>query len=148
MFKKILIALDGSKSSLTALDYALHLAKQDKAELHIITAAEPLPPLAGEGIAPSYMPEYQEDLFNNLQKMQKTQVEKIKKQYPDLKIKAEVKEGRASHVIKEAAQDADLIVIGHRGHGGLLSWVLGSVAKQIVDECTAPVLVVKDKDYC
>jgi len=148
MFKKILIGLDGSQSSLNALDYALHLAKQDKAELKIVTAAEPLPPIAADGGAPSYLPEYEEDLRKGLEKMQKTQLEKIKKNYPDLKVTAEVKEGRAAHVIKEAADDADLIIIGHRGHGGILSWVLGSVAKEIVDQCTAPVLVVKDKDYC
>ena len=147
MFKKVLIGLDGSRSSLNALEYAIHIAKQEKAELKIITAAEPLPPLAGDG-APSYLPEYQEDLLKSLEKMQKTQVEEIKKTLPDLKVTAEVKEGRAAHVIKEAAEEADLIIIGHRGRGGLLSWVLGSVAKQVVDECTAPVLVVKDKDYC
>ena len=149
MFKKILAAIDGSKSSLKALDYAAHLAKQDKAELTIISAAEPLPPLAYESAGtPAYYPEYQESLHQGLEKLQKDQLTRIKKTYPKLQVTAQVIDGRASAVIREAAADTDLIVIGHRGHGGILSWVLGSVAKQIVDECTVPVLIVKDKDYC
>lgn len=149
MFKKILVAIDGSKSSLKALDYAAHLAKQDKAELTIISAAEPLPPLAYESAGtPTYYPEYQESLHQSLETLLKDQLTRIKKTYPKLQVTAQVIDGRAAAVIREAAADTDLIVIGHRGHGGILSWVLGSVAKQIVDECTVPVLIVKDKDYC
>ncbi len=148
MFKKILIALDGSDSSLRALDYAAHLAKQDKSELFIISAAEPIPPLGVEGSMPSYIPQYQDDLHKSLEKMQKEETAKLTKNYPTLKINSKVIDGRAATVIREAAQDSDLIVIGHRGHGGILSWMLGSVAKQIVDSCTCPVLVVKNPDYC
>ena len=150
MFKEILIGLDGSESSLNALDYAAHLAKHDKAKLHVVTAVEPLPPLAYEGAggAPAYMPQYQDDLHNGLEKMQKEKLAILKKDYPDLDIKADVIDGRPAHVIRDATGNADLIVIGHRGHGGILSWVLGSVAKEIVDGCTVPVLVIKNKDYC
>ena len=148
MFKKILIALDGSESSLKALDYAAHLAKQNKSELFIISAAEPIPPLGVEGSMPSYIPQYQDDLHKSLEKMQKEETAKLTKNYPTLKITSEVRDGRPAQVIREAAQDSDLIVIGHRGHGGVRNWILGSVAKQIVDQCTAPVLVVKDPDYC
>jgi nucleotide-binding universal stress UspA family protein len=149
MFKNIHAAIDGSPSSIKALDLAAHLANQDKATLHIITAAEPLPPVVLP-TAPetSYYPQYQENLRQALEKTQKNEVARLKKQYPDLNIDAKVYDGRAVHVIHEHTKDSNLIVIGHRGHGAILSMVLGSVAKQIVDICTAPVLVVKDKDYC
>ena len=150
MFKEILIGLDGSESSLHALSYAIHLAQQNKAKLHIVTAAEPLPPLAYDGVggAPAYIPQYQDDLHDGLEKMQNEQLAKLKKEYPDVQITGEVIDGRPAHVIRDAMGNADLIVIGHRGHGGILSWVLGSVAKEIVDNCSVPVLVVKNKDYC
>lgn len=148
MFNKILSAIDGSSSSIQALDYAAHLAVQDKAELAIISAAEPLPPIAIEGSTPTYYPEYQDKLHEALEKIQEEQVARLKKKYPDLKVSAKVLDGRPVPVIQEAAKDVDLIVIGHRGQGGILTWMLGSVAKQIVDTCTAPVLVVKNKDYC
>ena len=148
MFNKILVAVDGSDSSLKALDYAAHLATHDNAELKIVSAAEPLPPLGAEGSAPSYIPQYQDDLHKSLEKMQKKQLDRVQQQYPKLKITAKVIDGRPVPVIREASKNMDLIVIGHRGQGGILDWMLGSVAKQIVDTCTVPVLVIKDKDYC
>lgn len=150
MFTKILLAFDGSDSSLQALDYAVHLAIRNEAELKIVSAAEPLPPLATQATPgyPSYIGNYQQELYDSFKKAQKEQVDKISEKYPNLKISAEVVEGRAVKVIKEASKDTDLIIMGHRGQGGLLTWMLGSVAKQIVDSCTVPVLIVKDKNYC
>jgi len=148
MFKHIHAAIDGSPSSIKALDYAAHLAAGDKATLHIISAAEPLPPVEMGGETPSYLPRYQDDLHKSLEKTQQEQVKRLRKYYPDLKIEAKVIDGRPIPVIKEATKNTDLIVIGHRGHGAILSLVIGSTAKQLVDTCTAPVLIVKDQDYC
>lgn len=80
--------------------------------------------------------------------MQKSHVERLENAYPDLKVKGIVEEGRAASVISKYSKGSDLIVFGHRGQGGLLSWILGSVAKELVDKCKVPVLVVKNKDYC
>ena len=150
MFNKILLAFDGSDSSIQALDYAAHLAISDEAELKIISSAEPLPPLATQATPgyPSYIGNYQQELHESLEKLQKAQIEKLSEKYPNLKVTAEVIDGRAVTVIKKASKDSDLIVMGHRGQGGLLTWMLGSVAKQIVESCTVPVLIVKDKNYC
>ncbi len=148
MFKNIHAAIDGSPSSIKALDYAAHLAAQEKATLHIISAAEPLPALAEQGGSNQYMPRYQDDLHKALEEIQTEQTKRLTKQYPDLKIETKVIDGRPIPAIREAAKTSDLIVIGHRGHGAILSLVIGSVAKQIVDTCTAPVLIVKDQDYC
>ncbi|TFH18750.1 universal stress protein [Candidatus Bathyarchaeota archaeon] len=38
--------------------------------------------------------------------------------------------------------------MSHRAHRWLLNWVLGGVSQQVVNSCTAPVLVVKDQKYC
>lgn len=148
MFKHIHAAIDGSPSSIKALDYAAHLANSDKATLHIISAAEPLPALAEQGGSNQYIPRYQEDLHKALEKTQLEQVKRLQKYYPDLTITTKVIDGRPIPVIKEATKNSDLIVIGHRGHGAILSLVIGSTAKQLVDTCTAPVLIVKDQDYC
>jgi len=45
-------------------------------------------------------------------------------------------------------KEADLIVLGNRGKGGIATWLLGSVSRQVTDSCTTPVLVVKDQRYC
>jgi nucleotide-binding universal stress UspA family protein len=149
MFKKILVAVDGSESSIQALDYAAHLADQNKATLHIISAVQPLPTLSSGGrTLQSYAGQYKDEIHQSYKKVQKTQTDRLSSKYPDLKIISKIEEGRPVSIIGNAARDADLLVIGHRGQGKILSWVLGSVAKQIVDSCTVPVLVVKDSEYC
>ena len=144
MFHKITAAIDGSPTSIKALDEAAHIAAQDKAELHIITAIVPLPLfLAGATSSPvnevhiSTQTQY-------YQKLHHTQEHRLHQTYPDLKITTTIKEGRAATVIKEAATDSDLIVIGHRGQSGIETHILGSVAKELLDQCTSPVLIIKD----
>ncbi|TFH15699.1 universal stress protein [Candidatus Bathyarchaeota archaeon] len=148
MFNKITAALDGSESSIKALQYAAHLANQDKAELQIISVIEPLSAAYAGGSTSAYNEVHLEVTKQQYQKIQQEQTTKLTKQYPDLKITTIIREGRPSTEISQAAEDSDLIVIGHRGHGGILSWMLGSVAKQIVDNCTASVLIIKNPDYC
>jgi nucleotide-binding universal stress UspA family protein len=148
MFKNILAPIDGSDTSLKALEMAARIAEQNNAKLHIISAAEPLPPLATQagGGAPAYMGNYQQDLHESLKETQETQVTKLREKHPDLEITAKVIDGRAATVIKEQSKDKDLIVMGHRGRGGVLSWVLGSVAKTVVDTSRIPVLIIKDEE--
>jgi len=148
MFKKILAAVDGSDASIQALDYATHLADQNNADLKIVSAVEPLPKLYAAGSAQAYHAKHMEIQEENYEKIHREHMERLNEEYSGLKIYAEIEIGRPATIIKEASQDTDLIVIGHRGQGRVLSWVLGSVAKQIVDSCTVPVLVVKDREYC
>jgi len=149
MFKKLIIGLDGGDGSKNALGYAVHLAIQENAELLLVSVVEPIPPLAyTPGGPPSYIPQIMQNRLEDTTSMQYMHLEKLRETYPDLDVKGVVKEGRAAKTIREMSGGADLIVIGHRGTGGVLSWVLGSVAKEITDMCTVPVLIVKDSDYC
>lgn len=53
-----------------------------------------------------------------------------------------VLEGPASSVLIDQSRDADLLVIGRRGHGTLLGLILGSVASQCTHHADCPVVVV------
>ena len=150
MFKNILAAIDGSPSSQHALTVAAGLAQQQGATLTIMTAVPPLPPLIMEDTTQAYMPEYQEKVRESHQQLlNKTQAD-LKKSHPTLKTATVLKEGSPARQIIEAAAEhkADLIVLGNRGTGGVATWLLGSVSRQVTDSCTAPVLVVKDQKYC
>ncbi len=61
----------------------------------------------------------------------------------DVTIRPTVTPGNAGHALLEAAKDADLLVVGHRGHGGLVEALLGSVSQYCVHHATCPVVVVR-----
>ncbi len=149
MWKKILVGVDGSTPSLHALKVAAEMAANNKAELTILSVVPPLPPIA-EGDMPQYAPQFTEDLATSYENMVKAQVAKVKEKHPDLKVVPIVMTGSPSRKIIEAAKarNVDLIVVGNRGTSGILSWMLGSVSRQVTDACTVPVLVVKDREFC
>ncbi len=65
--------------------------------------------------------------------------------FPDLAVEAILLEGRPSSTIVEQAEknQADLIVMGSRGIGGISGWILGSTSRRVVESCTKPVLIIK-----
>jgi nucleotide-binding universal stress UspA family protein len=65
---------------------------------------------------------------------------------PDLAIEREVIEGSAGDVLVEAAADADLLVVGSRGHGGFVGLLLGSVSRQCAHDAPCPVVIVRSTE--
>jgi nucleotide-binding universal stress UspA family protein len=53
-------------------------------------------------------------------------------------------EGEADEVLMKAAEEADIIVVGRRGHQGLGARLLGSTSRHIADHAPCPVLVVPE----
>ena len=64
---------------------------------------------------------------------------------PGLKLEGFLVRGRpASAIVDEAsAMEADLVVVGSRGHGTIATMVLGSTASEVVDHAPCPVLVAR-----
>ncbi len=149
MWKKILVAVDGSTPSLHALEVAAGMAAQNKAELTILSVVPPLPPLV-HGDMPQYSTQLTVDLSESYKNMVGAKAKEVKNKHPGLKIVPIVMTGSPSRKIIEAAKarKVDLIVVGNRGTSGILSWMLGSVSRQVTDACTVPVLVVKDREFC
>ena len=149
MFNKILVAVDGSDPSIHALEVAATIAKQNHAELTILTVVPPIPPMV-EGDMPHYVPDFSKNLRDSYANMLNKQVKDLKAKHPDLKVEAVVTEGNPARKIIEKAGEhmADMIVVGNRGTSGILSWMMGSVSRTVSDACTVPVLVVKDEKYC
>ena len=153
MYKKILVAFDGSEASKHALDHAVSIADMIQAEVHIISVVPrvmmPVFPDEGFGAAPvtaaQDMSDYQERMRAVYGKSLEEAELDIKNHYPDLSVEIRLMEGRPSATIVDEAEnnDIDLIVIGSRGLGGLTGWILGSTSRNIVENCTKPVLVVK-----
>ena len=94
--------------------------------------------------------DYIDTIEESVKKMVESKVKEVEDSHPGLKVVPIIMTGSPSRKIVEAARarEVDLIVVGNRGTGGILNWMLGSVSRQVTDACTVPVLVVKDPKFC
>ncbi len=153
MFKKVLVAIDGSEPSNNALDHAVEISTKFKAKLVMIAVVQrvmiPIFPDEGFGGIPlsaaKDMAQYQDKMRLVYQNVLDEAQTKIKEEHPDLEVEVILKEGRPSAIITEYAENdgVDLIVMGSRGIGGYTGWILGSTSRKVVDSCTKPILIVK-----
>jgi len=153
MFKKVLVAIDGSEPSNNALDHAVEIANKFEAKLIMLSVIQrvmiPIFPDEGFGGVPlsaaKDMAQYQDKMRLVYQNVLEEAQAKIKEDHPSLEVEAILKEGRPSAIIADYAENdgVDLIVMGSRGIGGYTGWILGSTSRKVVDSCTRPILIVK-----
>ena len=66
--------------------------------------------------------------------------------YPDVAVERVIVEGRATEVLRDRTQGAQLVVVGSRGHGEFAGFVLGSVSSALVHRAGCPVAVVRSTE--
>ena len=136
----ILVPVDFSAASLPAYEFALDLAEQYNARVHLLHVVEN-----------TTTPDFEKfPLVRDAQDL----IARIKKElvalaqkggHPVVPVYPEVRIGTPWHEIVEAARKdhIDLIVIPTRGYTGLKHFVLGSVAERVVRHAPCPVLAVR-----
>ncbi len=147
MFNRILVAVDGSKTSLKALDKAIDLQKLiPEAEIYILCvykhhslfeASLSIGRPADMDIPDKVLSEYAKEVVNH--------AKELAKEHGATKVRGFVKAGRPSRVIIKFAQDkeADLIVVGTKGtNSDKDGMFLGSVSHRVASHAKCPVLVV------
>ncbi|MCX6399298.1 MAG: universal stress protein [Propionibacteriales bacterium] len=63
-------------------------------------------------------------------------------QYPDVDVSVEIDRGDVEHVLADLSRSASLVVVGSQPHGALNDFLLGSVARFLVEHAQCPVAVV------
>ncbi len=138
MFKKILVGYDGSDPANKAFAMALDLAERNQAALRVLSVARP--PEFGEEVETEAVLENSRKHFHQVHKPLKQLAAGRK-----VAIDYEVAVGHPAEriLIESERWGGDLIVIGHRGRGVMQRWLLGSMAKQIMNHATCSVLLAR-----
>jgi nucleotide-binding universal stress UspA family protein len=143
----VVVGVDGSPSSRAALAFAAATADGASAPLTIVRAWNVL---AGDEWADAYArglvaeggnPRAQERPV--VQEALDAAVASVRRQHPDLLVRALMPEGRPAVALLEAEADPGLIVVGTRGLGPFTGLLLGSVSHAVVHGATRPVAVVR-----
>ncbi len=145
---RVLFATDGSRSADRARDLLGRLSWPAGTRFCVVCALEPRGELF---VAPWMMPAAEEldtvesELLRHADVTLDDAVRTL--ETPGREVERLTLRGRpASAIVDEArAWQADLLVLGNRGHGPIASMVLGSVSAEVVDHAPCPVLVVRDE---
>ena len=145
MYKKILVPVDGSETSLLGLQHALLLAKDQKATLRLLHVVHDYLIAEGRhGLARSG--ELLKELRESGQTILKDAASSARKQGVAADTESvETPMGPVGAAIAEYAEQwpADLIVIGTHGRRGIRRLVMGSDAEYVVRTTPVPVLLVR-----
>lgn len=145
MYKRILVAIDGSDTSKRALREALQLAKDGKSALRVLHV---LDLVTFSTDTPSGFAAYEEALRVGGEQMLSDASDMAEKAGVACETKLLEMEEHGRRIAEEIAEDAaawraELIVIGTHGRRGMNRLLLGSVAESLVRIAPAPVLLVR-----
>ncbi|MGC8596935.1 MAG: universal stress protein [Thermocladium sp.] len=142
MFKKILIAIDGSPQSDKALNIGIDMAKRFNSKLYLVHVIEEQKYILAMNYPPVY-PEMMDSLLKNAKDLLDSSVKKASME--GVEAEPILERGDAADKIMSAADrlGVDIIIMGSRGLKGVTRFLLGSVSERIVRYCKRPVLVVK-----
>jgi nucleotide-binding universal stress UspA family protein len=140
---RIVVGVDGSHGSRAALEWAIREAQVHASSVHILVAWQYPQTTSssawGLGMDPSL--DVQEAVAAASAEAASRLGLKASAQ-GDVATTWEAIEGNPARALLAASEDADLLVVGSRGHGAFVGALLGSVSHQVVAHARCPVVVV------
>lgn len=138
--RKIVVGVDGSESSLDALKWAAQQARMTGSSLEVVATWE-YP--TSFGWAPAWPADW--DPQSEATVALSHVVDKVLGTQRDIEVEQIVRNGKPEPILLEAAQDAELLVVGSRGHGAFAGMLLGSVSEHCAKQATCPVVIVRHR---
>jgi len=132
--------VDGSPSARSALRWAIRQAELTGGSVDAVIAWEYPAAYGGYGMAPVGVSDVD---FAGW--AEKTVADEVAAAAADsaVDVRTQVTEGSPARVLLAAAEGADLLVVGSRGHGGFAEALLGSVGQHCVHHARCPVVVIR-----
>jgi nucleotide-binding universal stress UspA family protein len=140
----VVVGVDGSAESVAALRWASRYAAAMGAAIQAVLAWH-YPAAVGQaptGVAPGAVRGQIEE------RMRADLAQAVAQVYPDpsaTEVEMRVSYGHAAQVLIDESKDADLLVVGSRGHGAFTGMLLGSVSIHCVTNATCPVTVIRER---
>jgi len=146
MFRKILIAVDGSPHAERAVEEAVDLATASGASLTAISVTPDIVPFVYiGGYGGMVPPQALGDLHDQSRREHERMLDDVLGRLAgDVQVEKLIVQGSPAEAILAQAKEGghDLIVMGSRGRGELRSLLLGSVSHHVLQASPVPVLVV------
>lgn len=140
------MGVNGSEPSIAALRWAARQAEITGARLDAVIAWQY--PIAAGGLGFAFSAGIDDTDYGGLAASAlKTAVADAGELPATVDVRQVVTCGEASYVLLHAAAEADLLVVGHRGHGTFAEALLGSISNRCVHHATCPVVVVRAKGH-
>jgi nucleotide-binding universal stress UspA family protein len=124
----VTVGTDGSASSRDAVDFAFEEAALRDAPLQVVCAMADAP--GGPGGA-----RWRREDFEHA-------VSLLEKEHPEVSVLRRATDGGARDALLTAGHDAQMIVVGARGGGGIRGTMLGSVSRAVLEHAACPAAVV------
>ncbi|WP_405996898.1 universal stress protein [Streptomyces sp. NBC_00829] len=136
MTRAIVVGVDGSKESRAAADWAAQEAVRRRLPLHLVHAwlwqAVDVP-----------MVQDREEQAHAARTLLQDAEKDLTYRYPAVEVSAEVVGDTPVSGLLDASERAEMLVVGSRGHGALVGFLLGSCGLQVISASTRPVISVR-----
>jgi nucleotide-binding universal stress UspA family protein len=139
---RVVVGVDGSESSAAALRWAAYYADATGSTIRAVLAwhyptAAGVPPV---GVTPANV---ESEVEQSRQEVLDKAITAALGGEPRIPIERKLAYGHPVQVLIDESANADLLVLGHRGHGGFSGMMLGSVSTHCVTHAHCPVTVVR-----
>ncbi|AOR30407.1 stress-inducible protein [Streptomyces fodineus] len=138
MPRTITVGLDGSSESRAAAEWAAREAELRGLPVKLVQVWEPVPePMAQAPLLGT------ETHQHWTERIPRESADVLRLRHPDLEVSTEQLTGRPAEALVDAAKDADMLVLGSRGLGGIGGFLVGSVGLAVVAHSERPVILVR-----
>jgi nucleotide-binding universal stress UspA family protein len=143
---RIVVGVDGSDGSLEALRWAVDEARLRGVRLVAVHAylAPYAPAMPGVG-EPAVLPVDRELIAGAADEALEASLREVGAD-DGIEIERAVVEESPAYALLDQAKDADLLVVGSRGHGRIAGALLGSISQQVAQHAPCPVVIVRSHE--
>lgn len=140
---RIVVGVDGSESSRAALQWAYQEAAHHGASLTAVSTwhppSLPMSPPYGAMTDKDYQSQPKQQALDLLEQL----TSDLEAREPAVDVRTSIEEGNPAKVLIDRSKEADLLVVGSRGHGGFAGMLLGSVSQHLVAHAECPVVIIR-----